>query len=153
VAAKILDIHNRTKPRKALSDYKDAQEAIANFASAIQRYRSGDLTPAQIDKLQRELEELSRDFPPQAKAQWSKDEQRKFGGDIRKIRKKLEDLRPKRGRKTNPKKAAKKNPCIGLHFHGKDADELLEAAEKSAKRSQKSVNENPKKSNPRYRTR
>ena len=40
-------------------------------------------------------------------------------------------------------KTLAKNPCIGLHFHAKDADELLEAAEKSGKRQAK---KNPKKS-------
>ncbi len=37
---------------------------------------------------------------------------------------------------SNPKRKAKakKNPCIGLHFHAKDADELMEAAEKPGKR-------------------
>lgn len=40
----------------------------------------------------------------------------------------------KRKAKAKATAKAKKNPCIGLHFHAKDADELLEAAEKSGKR-------------------
>jgi len=50
---------------------------------------------------------------------------------------------------SNPKRKAKakKNPCIGLHFHAKDADELMEAAEKSGKRQG-----NPKKKSKRKAT-
>jgi hypothetical protein len=40
----------------------------------------------------------------------------------------------------NPRK---KNPCIGLHFHGKDANELMEAAEASAERQVKGKKRNP----------
>lgn len=56
---------------------------------------------------------------------------------LRKMNVVIEDL------SVNPGKPARvKNPCIGLHFHGKDANELLEAVEKSNKRQAK---KNPRK--------
>ena len=148
VARRIKDIHNRTKPRAKLQDFDSASQGIQDFADGIKEYAKGGVTPSGIDKLQFELEEFSRQFSPQAKAEWTKDEQRKFGGAIRKLRKALDGLR--RRRKENPTKASGKlpNPCVGFHFHGKDADELLEALEKSSKRMSAGVvevRENPKK--------
>jgi len=130
VAKKIHDIHNRTKPRKELKTFAQAKRGIGEFVVAIQEYaESGDVSSSGIDRLQRELETFSRRFPPTAKAGWEKGDQRKFASDLRKIRLALDALRPKRGRK--------KNPCVGLHFHGKDADDLLKALEDSGKRQGK----------------
>lgn len=213
VARRIRDVHNRTKSREILKGFDAAQNAIRDFASSIKEYGRGEVTPAGIDRLQRELEEVSRKFTPQDKAEWTIDEQREFGRNLRKIRKVLESMRPKRGAKKNPKKRSKKpkpgddsskkewlkkctwvqedgstdylrprlrggrdpvaerrefqalkkvaspkdsankksnrkdNPCVGLHFHGKDADELMQAMERSAQRVGKtgSAITNPKK--------
>lgn len=140
VARRIRDIHNRTKPRAKLQDFDSASQGIQDFAGRIKEYASGEITPAGIDKLQFELEQFSRQFSPQAKAEWAKEEQRKFGRAIRELRKALDKLRPRR--RKNPRK----NPCVGLHFHGKDADELLEALEKSSRRmiAPTKTKENPK---------
>lgn len=41
-----------------------------------------------------------------------------------------------------------KNPCIGLHFHAKDAEDLIEAMEKSAKMDSRTPQKGSKKKNP-----
>lgn len=126
VAKRIKDIHNRTKPRQRMKSYADAKKGVGDFVVVIQEYaQSGDATSAGVDRLKRELEDFSRQFPSSAKSQWSRSDQRQFATDISNLRKALDALRPK-GRK--------KNPCIGLHFHGKDTDDLLKALEKSAER-------------------
>jgi len=136
VAKRIKDIHNRTKPRKVLKTYADAKKGVRDFVVVIQEYSQGDVTSGGIDNLQRELETFSRQFTPKAKADWATADRRKFATDLRNLRKALEALRPK-GRR-------KKNPCIGLHFHGKDTDELLKALEESAERQTK-PKKNPEK--------
>ena len=47
--------------------------------------------------------------------------------------------------KANKWKMPKQNPCLGLHFHKEDAEELLKAAQKVQ------VKKNPRKRNPDYK--
>ena len=136
VAKRIKDIHNRTKPRRRLKTFADAKKGVRDFVVVIQEYSQGDVTAAGIDRLERELADFAAQFSAKEKAEWGRGESREFGRDIRNIRKALEKLRPKRGRK--------KNPCIGLHFHGKDSDELLKALEESADRQTKKAKKNPR---------
>ena len=247
VARRIKDIHNRTKPRKVLWTYAEAQQGISDFAAVIEDYSRERVTAAGVDRLKTELETFSRQFTPAAKSKWTKTDQRKFATDVRKLHRAIDALRPGKKRKKNPSRYAvekptlrvgnevgtftieakrpkmvalsrgderivvasadqslrykgkewdyvyvysnkgyagqmfeaplesqslaeatqdavdkiegtyyekhwlanprgkrrHKNPCIGLHFHGKDADELMKAIEKSAERQEK---KNPKKS-------
>ena len=136
VVRKIKDIHNRSKPRKRLKTYEDAKKGVRDFVVVIQEYSQEAVTASGVDRLKDELEKFARQFPSTMKTEWTKVQQRDFASDVRKLRKSLDLLKPKKGRK--------KNPCIGLHFHGKDTDELLKALEKSAGR-QGELKENPKK--------
>lgn len=137
VMRRIKDVHNRSKPRKQLKTYAQARKGLRDFVVAIGEYSQEDVTAAGVDRIQNELEKFARQFTPKAKAEWKKEDARQFATDLRKVRKGLDMLRPKRGRK--------KNPCVGLHFHGKDADDLLKALEGSAERQTKKVKKNPSK--------
>ena len=78
-----------------------------------------------------ELEDFHNRVPARMKSEWAKSDQRQWAGDITKVRKALVKLK------------RKANPCIGFHFHGKDADELLKAVEASNARQRKGVKDNP----------
>jgi hypothetical protein len=128
VADKMKSIHNLTKQRSKLQTYSEANRALESMIGKIQNRLAGDkMDKAEVEKFLLELEELQTRIPSTAKAQWPPGKPREFASNFRSVRKALVKLR------------RKANPCIGLHFHGKDADELLAAVEKSNARQRKKV--------------
>lgn len=127
---RIKDLHLLTQPRAHLPTYAEAKRGVESFVEAIKEYSQREMTPAGVDRMKFELEKFARGFKSEAKAQWSKVQQREFATDVRRLYKALERLKSQAGRK--------KNPCVGLHFHGKDADDLLKAMEEASKRIDRS---------------
>lgn len=129
---KIADIHNMTKPRHSLRTYAESKRALDAFVGRIQTKLVNDKMDSEsLEQLIVELDELAKRVPSTAKAEWSRADQRQWANDILKVRKGLVKLR------------RKANPCVGFHFHSKDADELLRAIEASNARQRKSVKKNP----------
>ena len=128
VARRIEDIHNITKPRKRQFTYSESKEKLQNLISRIEKKLSSEKTgKKEIQSLIIEVDEFAKKFPAKMKSEWSKMEQRKWATDLGNVRKSLVRL----GRR--------KNPCVGLHFHGKNADDLLKAVEASNSRQRKKV--------------
>lgn len=128
-------IHDKTKSRKKLRTYAESKRALNALIGRIQTRLTGDkMDKKEVDTMMLELEDFQRRISASDKSSWKKEDQRQWANDISKVRKSLVKLK------------RKKNPCVGLHFHGKDADELLRALEGSAKRQEKSkLKKNPKK--------
>jgi len=92
----------------------------------IQTRLTGDkMDKDTVESFLHELEEFQGRIPSAARSEWSKADQRQWASDVNAVRKSLIKLR------------RKANPCVGFHFHGKDADELLKAIEKSNERQLK----------------
>jgi len=132
IVAKIVRIHNHTKPRGKLKTYRESKRALEALIGKIETRLSGDkMDKATADGLLLELEDFHNRIPARMKSEWAKADQRQWAGDITKVRKALVKLK------------RKANPCIGFHFHGKDAGELLKAVEESNARQRKGVKDNP----------
>jgi hypothetical protein len=132
IVRKMKSIHDVTKPRPRLRTYGEAKRALGTLIGKIQTRLTGDkMDKAEVESLLLELESFQRRISSSDKADWSKPDQRQWATDVSKVRKGLVKLR------------RKANPCVGFHFHGKDADELLKAIEASAKRQGK-PKENPR---------
>jgi len=132
IVAKIVKIHNHTKPRGKLKTYKESNRALEALIGKIETRLSGDkMDKATVESFLLELEDFHNRVPARMKSEWAKSDQRQWAGDITKVRKALTKLK------------RKANPCVGFHFHGKDAGELLKAVEESNARQRKGVKENP----------
>lgn len=128
IVAKIVKIHNHTKPRGKLKTYKESKRALESLIGKIETRLSGDkMDKATVESLLLELEDFHNRVPARMKSEWAKADQRQWAGDVTKVRKALVKLK------------RKANPCVGFHFHGKDADELLKAVEESNTRTRGKV--------------
>jgi len=132
IVRRIAIVHNLTKPRAKLQTYAEAKRALEGMIGKIQTRLKGDkMGKAEVEAFLIELEDLQTRIPATAKAEWSGDKPRKWASDFRNVRKALVKLR------------RKANPCIGFHFHGKDADDLLKAVEQSNARTRGVAKKNP----------
>jgi hypothetical protein len=135
VIRRINKVHLLTKPRARIRTYAEAKRSLGALIGKIQARLAGDkMDKAEAEKMLLELEDTQQRISSADKATWAKTDQRQWASDVAKVRKAIK------------KSTRKNNPCIGFHFHGKDADELLKALEGSAKRQQKAVK--GRKSNP-----
>lgn len=131
IIRRMKSIHDVTKPRARLRTYAESNRALKQLIGKIQTRLTGDkMDKAEADKMMLELEDFQRRISSADKSTWSKVDQRQWASDVSKVRKAI------------VKASRKKNPCVGFHFHGKDADELLKALEASASRQGK-LNKNP----------
>jgi hypothetical protein len=132
IVAKIESIHSQTKPRAKLRTYSEAKRSLGSLIGKIQTRLAGDkMDKSAVEALLLDLEEVQTRVPARSQSEWNKVDQRQWATDVSKVRKSLVKLR------------RKSNPCIGFHFHGKDADELLKAVEKSNSRQRAAVKSNP----------
>lgn len=133
VSRRMAMVRAKTKPRKLEAAYADFKADLRAFVDRV-RNMGETLPAATVDKLQRELEALSRSVPLKDRAEWSREDRSAFSSDMRKVRKWLKS-RARRG-----------NPCVGLHFKADETDELFKALEESAKRiDSQGPKKNPKK--------
>jgi len=110
-----------------ISSFEQAMKALASLGNQIRSSESmagKDGPGADFYKArQKDLAKLEKDVTPRVRAGFTDSERRKF---IRLLRSLSDYIR---------KKSRVNNPCIGLHFHGKDADEILQALENSSSRT------------------
>jgi hypothetical protein len=137
IIRRMKDIHNRTKQQGALRTYAESKRALTSLVGRIQTKLTGDkMDKDTVESLLFELEDFQSRIPAAARSEWSRADQRQWASDTNAVRKSLVKLR------------RKANPCVGFHFHDKDADELLKAIEKSNERQLKSApKKNPGKKN------
>jgi len=128
----VRDLHKLVKPRKTKRTFADVRRGLEAFVEETARLAKEGAPQKEVDQVLFELDEFSRSFSAKEKADFTMDERREMSRSIRKIQKALRMMKGRR----------KKNPCIGLHFHGKDADELLAAMEASAKRQKLEAKKN-----------
>lgn len=128
IVRRMKRIHDRTKSRKKLKTYAESKRALNALVGKIQTRLTGDkLSKKELEALLLELESFQRRISASDKSSWDKADQRQWANDVSKVRKSLIKLR------------RKPNPCVGFHFHGKDADELLKAIESSSARQMKTA--------------
>lgn len=133
---RVIDLHGLTKPRSETKTFKDARAGVMEFvkrgAEAAQRGASS----AEVDEILYDLDEFGRSFSAKEKASFTPEERRELSSEIMKLHSALRKIK-------RSGKGRKRNPCIGMHFKGKDADDLLRALEASAKRMESSSRATP----------
>lgn len=126
---KIMGLHQMVKPRKRQRGFQEAKKGIESFVERASKMAKEGPSGAKIDKLMFEVDEFNRGFSAAEKSSMTKQQRQEISSDLRDLQSALRKMK-------RSGKGRKKNPCIGMHFHSKDADELLAAVEASAKRQE-----------------
>lgn len=126
---KIMGLHQMVKPRKRQRGFREAKQGIESFVERASKMAKEGPSGAEVDKLMFEIDEFNRGFSAAEKSSMTKEQRQEISSDLRDLQSALRKMK-------RSGKGRKKNPCIGMHFHSKDADELLAAVEASAKRQQ-----------------
>jgi len=110
---RIYEIGNLLKIRPELKGFERTREGLAALEAKIARKTEEGATQREVNELKAELNEFSRSFGAQEKAEWAKVERRQFASELRRLRVKLERMGAGKKRKKNPAKKKTKKKSGG----------------------------------------